>query len=432
MTPSSNKPRTLVWKVPSSDSFFSPSFQFFVLLFLLPVSKINDTKNYSFSYTIPEPTLVSHWIRKRQNKYDNYNTLHLKQISAYTAQRNKIYAISSNEDSGSMNLSESFDSIADSRYACTRFLRHTINTTDINSKSSNVSNGAKVGTESNPWVLKRATEALHIALRAPSGFNSQPYKAIIVSDPEIKTKMSHYCLGRNADRVRDSDCTVVFLADCQCTKEFSKFKSLLQKTKHSTASTTTTTTTAAATTKTTKTTMIESKQRNKKPLTNFMIRKIQIFIALFSSGYPYIPHFFSNIFSFFVRTTLGAVGILTRHKILLPSLATSETWASKNTMLFAMTYMLSCSSKNIVTCPMEGFQARGIKRVLKIPSSSRFKIPLIVSTGLPYHNSDKNKRVSDNLLDEEPDDAGMSHGRDRTIPDRYDFHEVVYGNTFAS
>lgn len=303
----------------------------------------------------------------------------------------------SNDQPNDNALSETFDTIANTRYACTRFKRH-------NNNSEND------GTLPNPMVLQKAMEALSISLRAPTGFNAQPYRAIIVSDPQTKCEVAKYCLGRNADRVRDSDCTVVFLADLQCTRDFPKLKSLLLASQEQLPN------------DSNSTTIVSSNTRYKKPLTKFMLRKIKLLIALFSSGYP-LPRLISNFISYIVRSTFTIVGIITRHKLLLPSLAKSETWASKNTMLFAMMYMLSCTSKNIVTCPMEGYQSRGIKRVLNVPSGGRFQIPLIVSTGMPYHTSDKSEDES------ESDDAGMSHGG-ANKQKRFAFDDVIFENKY--
>ena len=280
--------------------------------------------------------------------------------------------LTNHDDDNNDSLSTSFENIANSRYACTRFFRNLSPTIPNNDGTNNMNENdnndiVASGTQGNPEVVKKAKEALIISQRAPTGFNAQPYRAVLVSDPRVKEQLSQYCLGRNADRVRDSDCTVVFVADCQCTRDFSNLQQLIIST-------------------------------SKKPLSKWMLRKIQILIALFSSGYP-LPRILSNFLSYCIRTSITLLGIVTRHKVLLPSLATSETWATKNTMLFAMMYMLSCTSKNIVTCPMEGFQAAGIKRILHIPQGGRFKIPLIVSTGLPYKGND------------ESDDAGMTHGR---------------------
>eukprot|EP00594_Rhizosolenia_setigera_P002691 CAMPEP_0178955408 /NCGR_PEP_ID=MMETSP0789-20121207/9585_1 /TAXON_ID=3005 /ORGANISM="Rhizosolenia setigera, Strain CCMP 1694" /LENGTH=110 /DNA_ID=CAMNT_0020637029 /DNA_START=863 /DNA_END=1195 /DNA_ORIENTATION=- len=105
-------------------------------------------------------------------------------------------------------------------------------------------------------------------------------------------------------------------------------------------------------------------------------------------------------------------------------------------MLFAMTYMLACTSRNLVTCPMEGYNAGGIKKVLGVPQR-RYKVPLIVSVGLPYSYSGDSTEV-----DEDSDDAGMSHGNEIDDSDaqgkrgskqkRFDIVDVVYENHFGN
>ena len=88
--------------------------------------------------------------------------------------------------------------------------------------------------------------------------------------------------------------------------------------------------------------------------------------------------------------------------------------------------MLACTSRDLATCPMEGFDANGIRRVLRIPRG-RFSIPLIVSTGIPYKRED----VSDGVDDEEDtDDVGVKHGCEDMSP-RYPLEEVVYENTYG-
>ena len=52
---------------------------------------------------------------------------------------------------------------------------------------------------------------------------------ILVHSKEDKEKLAQYCLGRNADRVRDSDCTAVFLADRQVGRDGKRFTNFLMK-----------------------------------------------------------------------------------------------------------------------------------------------------------------------------------------------------------
>jgi nitroreductase len=79
-------------------------------------------------------------------------------------------------------------------------------------------------------------------------------------------------------------------------------------------------------------------------------------------------------------------------------------------MLVAMTYMLGCSSRGIATTPMEGMNASGIRKVLKIPR--RYAIPMIVGTGLAYKD-DKDSRL------------------EKTATRRYPMEEVIFGDSFG-
>ena len=61
-----------------------------------------------------------------------------------------------------------------------------------------------------PAVIRRVLE---LSLRAPTSFNLQPYKLIVVQDAEYKERVAQAMIGGNAKTVRDSSATVVFLAD---------------------------------------------------------------------------------------------------------------------------------------------------------------------------------------------------------------------------
>jgi nitroreductase len=260
-------------------------------------------------------------------------------------------------------LHSSFDDIVQNRYACTRYQRNDNSTSNPESPTAS---------KSSPQIVQMAKECLNLARRSPSGFNSQPYRLLIVSSVESKEKLAKYCLGRNADRIRDSDCSVVFLADKECWRDYKRFASFLD----------------------------ESTSFSKKS-TKWPRRKLQALVLLFSSGWPF-PRILSNPLSFLVRCAVSVVSVLSRRNILVPSLATSDTWASKNTMLVAMTYMLACTSKGLNTTPMEGYNVGGIRKALNIPR--RYSIPLIVSTGLEYQRKDTEMDL------DWTDDAGMEHG----------------------
>lgn len=295
-------------------------------------------------------------------------------------------------------MAVAFDSINRCRYACTRFRRHAepkkelAQITAIAKEGKNKATAEPTASESDKIVIRQVLHCLNIARRAPSGFNSQPYRLLMVSSVQAKEALAKCCHGRNADRVRDSDCTVLFLADREWGRDWTRFGKFLDA-------------------------------RNEgNPIDKWMKRKVQMLVLLFSSGYP-LPRFLSAPISFLVRSIIGFIGAITRRRLLVPTLSSAETWSTKNTMLVAMSYMLAATSRGLATCPMEGVWVPGIKRALGIPR--RYAIPLIVSTGTPYHTPTTD-------LDE-ADDVGMAHGAgsDKATP-RYPLADVVFADVFGS
>ena len=275
----------------------------------------------------------------------------------------------------------SVDQALNSRYACTRFQRFDGVTNTTTSPSLTI----------NSTVLKLATQALHEARRAPSGFNAQPYKLLLVSNATQKEALSRWCCGHNAHRVRDSDCTVVFLADRQWMWELSSYRRTILFGK-------------------------EGSNTNKKSWTTFGLYKIQLLVSLFSQGFP-LPYWLSAPMGWMVRLGMRMVSWMTRHSLPIPTLSNPDTWAQKNTMLVAMAYMLGCTARGLQTSPMEGYCAWGIKQALKIPR--RYSIPLIVATGSPYQRPTKSS-----------DDAGMTHGP-KSMTVRYPEDTILFQNTFG-
>ena len=311
------------------------------------------------------------------------------------------------DDDTKVELSDSakaFDNAVMSRYACTRFHRHAEPSSNNNNDNDNDNDNAAVpkASNSNPQVINQALQCLDLARRSPSGFNSQPYRLLVVHTPTQKERVAKYCLGRNSDRVRDSDCTVLFLADRECLRDSNRLGSFLRET---------------------------ASGRRRKDSTKenrWVSRKIRALILLFSSGWP-LPRILSSPLSFFIRLAVSIVSVVTGRRVLVPSLGSAETWASKNTALVAMTYMLGCSSRGLQTCPMEGFNAGGMRKVLGIPR--RFAIPLIVSTGIAYEREQEEEGM---------DDAGMVHGSPNgssggsaassSATARYPMGDVIFGD----
>jgi nitroreductase len=299
----------------------------------------------------------------------------LKSSSAYSTlfgrpgPRSKLH-LSTNPHDSTLPKKAAFDAIVLDRYACKRFQRF-----------DGKEDATATASPSDPWVVQQALHSLELARQAPSAFNTQPYKIVLVQSPERKLALSRYCLGPNIRRVLDSDCTAIFLADRQVCRSFSYHQ-----------------------------TWLDSKNPDRK--TNWKaLLTTKFYILLFSSGYP-LPRVLAAFISFFVRTAVSVINLATTPllKYPLPSLASAETWATKQVMLVAMTYMLGCSSRGLATIPMEGISAKGIRKVLKVPA--RYSIPLIVSTGLPFQD-DKESRQK------------------KMVARRYPMRDVIFADTFG-
>ena len=254
--------------------------------------------------------------------------IHCVSVFSYSTEKDSI-----DDDKDELTVSQAIQN----RYACKSFERYDGASPD-NSQAS----------PPNPQVLEKAWQCLDLARLSPSSFNTQPYRVILVHSAAQKLALSRACLGPNARRVLNSDCTAVFLADKQVLRDMPLFN---------------------------RDPLPQGPPRGRRPL---------FYIALFSSGYP-LPRILAATLGFLVRTAMSWLDIFTGKiwKFPLPTLSSSETWATKQTSLVAMSYMLACTSRGLATIPMEGLNAAGIRRALGIPR--RFAIPMIVATGRPAH-----------------------------------------------
>lgn len=256
------------------------------------------------------------------------------------------------------------------RQACKRFKRF-----------DGLDTSETVASISNPEIVKDAIHCLDIARLSPNAFNTQPYKIVLVHDHVQKLALSKCVLGPNKSRVRDSDCTAVFLADKKICTTFNRFTEFL----------------------------ISTSKPDRIPSKKF-IWITKLYITIFSSGYP-LPRILASPISFLVRTGVSVVNLFTRSFYLMPSLSNAETWSTKQAMLVAMAYMICCSSKGLATIPMEGINAGAIRKVLNIPS--RYAVPVIISTGKSY------KEIDSGMLIE------------NSVTRRYPIEEVIYSDSFG-
>jgi nitroreductase len=261
----------------------------------------------------------SAWLSNNNNNNNNFQS----DINGYSNNMERTTGTSSTP-----LPTMSLDDAIMNRYSCKKFQRYTTNvTTTATTTTTNNNNNTMAASHADPSVIQRVIECCNISRRTPTAFNTQPYRIVLVTEPEQKIALSKYCLGPNQQKVLDADCTVIFLADKQIVRTLTQFRQFIHN-------------------------IIIQNQR--RPITRRALLKLQFYITLFSSGYPF-PRYISSPISFIVRTCFAILNcFIFKWFYPLPSLANAETWSSRQVMMVAMTYMLACTSRGLVTAPMEG------------------------------------------------------------------------------
>ena len=92
----------------------------------------------------------------------------------------------------------------------------------------------------------------------------------------------------------------------------------------------------------------------------------------------------------------------------MPRIEPVQAWSYKNTGLIAQTFVYAAESHDLATCIMEGYDARRVQEILRVPD--RYAVPMIVATGYEY---------------EDPESFRKTPRLDVT-------REVVFGETFGA
>ncbi|KAG5185947.1 Nitroreductase-like protein [Tribonema minus] len=214
------------------------------------------------------------------------------------------------------DLSQAFKAISDARYANKEF-------------------------SPEPVPAEVLQDLLQVTLRAPSAFNVQPYKALVINSPQSKQLLSKAMLSTNKKRVLDAGATVVFAADKNCMKDIGKVVDMFKEGGSNAA----------------------------------FVRKIPLYVAVFSSGHNRVLR---PIMTFIKQVVFS---IARRLGLELPPVNSAEAWAFKNTMLAVEAFMLAAAANGLATCPMEGFDPRQLRKQFHIPR--RYSVPVVVSIGYP-------------------------------------------------
>jgi nitroreductase len=181
-------------------------------------------------------------------------------------------------------------------------------------------------------------ETLTAAQRAPSSFNLQPYELHWIRSAPACNQMRKACKGQRAANAASAFVVVVAKWD-RLIDTYDCFLRYVE----------------------------ESRLYEEKSKKYFRSKRKQI-------------AWFLKLTPLWVFSWLkGIVSVFSRHFILAPiGRAGLYQWAAKNSISAAQTLMLAAQAKGIDTCPMEGFNAHKVSKVLRL---KRGVIPVVIALG---------------------------------------------------
>eukprot|EP00468_Gymnochlora_sp_CCMP2014_P004720 CAMPEP_0167762976 /NCGR_PEP_ID=MMETSP0110_2-20121227/13086_1 /TAXON_ID=629695 /ORGANISM="Gymnochlora sp., Strain CCMP2014" /LENGTH=362 /DNA_ID=CAMNT_0007649949 /DNA_START=92 /DNA_END=1180 /DNA_ORIENTATION=+ len=172
-------------------------------------------------------------------------------------------------------------------------------------------------------------KVLSYTMRAPTAFNVQPYKIVIVTDDLLKVRLTGGLMGNNKDKILRAGATAIFLADLEPIELIPELERLMPKEWHR------------------------------------ELEKSEIKVNL---EMPRYIRFFGQ------------------------EVNTPREWGAKNTMIAASWYMMAATAFGLATAPIEGFNEEIILDTLGIPKS-RYHIPIMIPTGYSGYTGSFTKRL---------------------------------------
>lgn len=200
-----------------------------------------------------------------------------------------------------------------------------------------------------PIDLAALQEIVAEAVNAPSSGNIQPYRIHVVHEPKLKAAVAEAC---NAQRAAKTSSALIVVAASQHI---------------ATAS-----------------------------LAN--LEREQGAIEYYAKGHKTLRTFFrfapAMVFGALASLVATLIPVLT----LLPfGRGGVRQWLARNSVYAAQTLMLAASARGFDTCPMEGFDALKVSRLLQLPRGT--VIPLVIAIGHRASNARIEPRVRRSLSD---------------------------------
>jgi nitroreductase len=200
-----------------------------------------------------------------------------------------------------------------------------------------------------PVPVELLERLVDIARWSPSGYNLQPTHFVLVTDPEVKAALVPACLKQR--QIAQASAVIVITGDRRVNENNSHDRLAME---HSAGA-------------------IDAAYEK-------LLRRV---LSLVFGHGPIGLGWLAKL------AAAPILGLFTP----TPSIPAvyKRYWLTKQTMLCAMTLMLAASAAGLATLPMEGFDERRVRKVLKIPRSQI--VPVVIAIGYSAHQDLKKTRL---------------------------------------
>jgi len=180
-------------------------------------------------------------------------------------------------------------------------------------------------------------EILETSLRSPSSFNLQPWQMVVVRDSAKKEELAEQAMLGPGNQFRTNDCSalVVILSDLEPSRRIQRVYDL------------------------------EKPYKNPNYLGSLPL------VPSFLIGEGHLATFLKQVSTSFLSNVQA-----------MPSIESVDAWSYKNTALLAQSLVYAAESHDLASCIMEGYDARKVKDLLRIPD--RYAIPMTVALGYDF------------------------------------------------
>lgn len=202
--------------------------------------------------------------------------------------------------------------------------------------------------ENQPIDSEKVRACLELAQLAPTSSNMQLWEAYHITDKLVLKKLANACLSQSAAKTAQQ--MVVFVVRPDLHRKRAKMALAFEK---------------------------SNVQRNSPP--EKQAKRIQRAESYYGKMMPFLYSRFFGLLGVFRSVLAFGIGLF-RPIVRQVSEADMQVVVHKSCGLAAQTFMLAMAENQYDTCPMEGFDSRLVKKVLRLPRNA--EINMIIACGI--------------------------------------------------